>query len=108
MELSAQLSNVPGAVLVVLAALVLIEIGLDVVALVDLYGRPLAQVVTGNKWIWVAIIVLVGLLGPILYLAIARQPAVVIEGSGPTGRPPKQVDKIVDSLYGTRDPTDKS
>ncbi len=108
MELAGQLSSVPGSVLIVLAALVLLEVGLDIFALVDLYRRPLAQVVIGNKWIWVAIIVLVGLLGPILYLAIGRKPAPAIEGSGSAGRSPKQVDNVIDSLYGTRDPIDKS
>ncbi|HSO93351.1 MAG TPA: PLDc N-terminal domain-containing protein [Candidatus Dormibacteraeota bacterium] len=56
--------------LIGLAALALVEIGLDLVALVDLYRRPTLQVVMGNKWIWVAIILLVNLLGPILYLAV--------------------------------------
>ena len=108
MELAASLSTIPTPVLIVLAAVVLAEIGLDLVALVDLYRRPTAQVVIGNKWIWVAIILLVSLLGPILYLAVGRKPAPAAESSGATGREPKQVDSIVDSLYGTRDPNDRS
>jgi hypothetical protein len=56
----------------------------------------------------VAIIVLVNLLGPILYLAIGRQPAAAGESSSTAGLPPKRVDKIVDSLYGTNDATDRS
>jgi hypothetical protein len=65
-------------------------------------------VVIGNKGIWVAIILLVNLLGPILYLAIGRKPAPAAESPGAAGRERKQVDDIVDSLYGTRDPTDRS
>jgi hypothetical protein len=108
MELAARLSTIPTPVLIVLAALALVEIGLDLVALVDLYRRPTPQVVIGNKWIWVAIILLVNMLGPILYLAVGRKPAPAVQSSGATGRERKQVDNIVDSLYGTRDPTDRS
>ena len=61
----------------------------------------------GNKWIWVAIILLVNLLGPILYLAAGRKPAPATESSGAAGHPRKQVDNIVDSLYGTRDASDR-
>jgi 4-amino-4-deoxy-L-arabinose transferase-like glycosyltransferase len=108
MELAASLSTTPTPVLIALAALALVEIGLDLVALVDLYRRPTPQVVIGNKWIWVAIILLVSLLGPILYLAIGRKPAPATEASGEAERPRKQVDHIVDSLYDTRDPTNRS
>jgi hypothetical protein len=108
MELAALLSTIPTPLLIVLAALALVEIGLDLVALVDLYRRPTPQVVIGNKWIWVAIILLVNLLGPILYLAIGRKPAPASESSGTAGRPPERVDHIVDSLYGDRDHTDPS
>jgi hypothetical protein len=108
MELAARLSTISTPVLIVLAAIALVEIGLDLVALVDLYRRPTPQVVIGNKWIWVAIILLVNLLGPILYLAIGRKPAPATESSGAAGRPRKQVDNIVDTLYGTRDRTDQT
>jgi hypothetical protein len=106
MELAASLSTIPTPLLIVLAAVALVEIGLDLVALVDLYRRPTAQLVIGNKWIWVAIILLVSLLGPILYLAIGRKPAPAPESSGAAARPGKQVDNIIDSLYGTRGPSD--
>ena len=97
----------PTSLLIGLAVLALVEIGLDLFALIDLYRRPAAQVVTGNKWIWVAIILLANLLGPILYLAIGRKPAPAIEGAGVAQRPREQVDNIVDSLYGTDDRSDR-
>jgi hypothetical protein len=108
MELAAGLSTIPVPVLIVLGALVVVEIGLDLVALVDLYRRPTPQVASGNKWIWVAVILLVNLVGPILYLTVGRKPAQAAESSSAAGRERKEVDSIVDSLYGSRDPTDRS
>jgi 4-amino-4-deoxy-L-arabinose transferase-like glycosyltransferase len=101
-ELATSLSALPSPVLVVLGAVALIQIGLDVFALVDLYRRPVALVALGNKWIWVAIILLVNFLGAILYLAIGRQPAPSVDAAGQERRPPEQVEKIVDSLYGAQ------
>jgi hypothetical protein len=108
MEPAASLSAISTPVLILLAALALVEIGLDVVALVDLYRRPTSQVAIGNKWIWVVIILLVNLLGPILYLAIGRKPAPGTASFDSPGRSRKQVDSVVDSLYGTGEPIDRS
>jgi hypothetical protein len=108
MKLAAGLATIPTPELIALAVIALVQIGLDVVALVDLYRRPTFQVVIGNKWIWVAIILLVGLLGPILYLAIGRKPARAVDSPHAGQRAHEQVDNIVDSLYGPRDPTDRS
>lgn len=86
----------------VLVAIALVEVGLDVYALVDLYRRPADQVVLGNKWIWVAIILLVNLLGAILYLAIGHKPAPAPEVPS-EAVPAPRIDSIVDSLYGPPD-----
>jgi hypothetical protein len=95
------LSALPTGVLVVLGVVLLIELALDVIALADLYRRPLDQVALGNKWVWVAIIILVNLIGPILYLAIGRKPAVPSGGAAPA-RPGSAAD-VADKLYGPRD-----
>ena len=108
LELATSLSAISPPVLAVLGAVGLIQIGLDVFALIDLYRRPAAQVAIGNKWIWVAIILLVNILGPILYLAIGRRPPPAADVSGQERRPPEQVENIVDSLYGPqRRPDDR-
>jgi len=70
-----ELSAVPPGVLVVLGVLALVQLALDVIALIDLARRPREAVVFGNKWAWLAIIVLVNLIGAILYLAVGRKPA---------------------------------
>src|SRR5450830_1342509 len=70
--MNTDLSTLPVGVLVALGVLVVVQLSLDVIALVDLYRRPAARVVSGNKWIWLAVILLVSLLGAILYLLVGR------------------------------------
>lgn len=104
------LSAVPVWGLVVLAVLVVAQITLEVIALVDLYRRPVEQVVFDNKWIWLAIILLASSLGlgAIIYLLAGRKPAVLTDDAAPTT--PKTVgsDDIADILYGPRADTDPS
>ena len=95
------LSTIPVGVLIVLGVVLLLEIVLDVVALVDLYRRPVARVALGNKWIWVAVIVLVNLIGAILYFAIGRKPAPA--GEEPAVKPARSAAEIADALYGDPD-----
>lgn len=56
-----------------LLPVVAIEIGLLIFALVDLL-RPERRVRGDSKLMWGLIIVVVGMLGPILYLAVGREP----------------------------------
>jgi hypothetical protein len=54
-----------------LIPLFLLEIGLLVFALVDVIKRK--QVRGGNKIVWILVIVLINIIGPIIYLAIGRK-----------------------------------
>jgi hypothetical protein len=56
----------------ILLPIVLIELGLVVFALVDLF-RPERRVVGNNKLVWALVIVLVGTIGPIVYLLAGRK-----------------------------------
>jgi Phospholipase_D-nuclease N-terminal len=105
--MDASLSTLPVWGLVALAVLVIVQITLDVIALVDLYRRPVDQVIFANKWIWLAIILLVNLIGPIIYLLAAPKPPVLTDDAAPVK--PKSVasDDIADLLYGPRDGTDQ-
>jgi len=69
LPLATQLST---SLLLILLPLVLIELGLVVFSLVDLF-KPERRVVGNNKLIWVLIIVLVGTIGPIVYLLAGRK-----------------------------------
>ena len=54
-----------------LIPLIVLEIGLLVFALVDVVKRK--RVTGDNKIVWILIIVLVNVIGPIIYLAIGRK-----------------------------------
>ena len=103
--MNVNLSELPTSALVALAVLAALQITLDVIALVDLYRRPVERVTFANKWIWVAIILLVGLLGAILYLVIGRAPAVLAENAKPYAPPSVRTENVADSLYGPRNDT---
>ena len=53
-----------------LIPILILELGLVVFALRDLSRR---ERVNGPKWMWVAIIVLVQLIGPLLYFTVGRR-----------------------------------
>lgn len=85
----------------------LVAIALDVIALRDLYGRPISQVVFANKWIWVPIILLVNPIGAIIYLAAGRRPAVLTDDAAPSESASVRTAKVADALYGPRDDADR-
>jgi hypothetical protein len=58
--------------LLILLPLALIEVGLVVFSLVDLF-KPERRVVGDNKLIWALVIVVVGTIGPIVYLLAGRK-----------------------------------
>jgi hypothetical protein len=57
-------------------------------------------VVFGNKWVWAAIIVLVNLVGPILYLAVGRKPAPPADEMPPASARGTSMTSLADELYG--------
>jgi hypothetical protein len=69
MPLALQLTT---SLVLILLPLVLIELGLVVFSLVDLF-KPERRVVGNNKLVWALIIVLVGTIGPIVYLLAGRK-----------------------------------
>ena len=58
--------------LLILLPLVVIELGLVAFSLVDLFKSE-RRVVGDNKLVWALIIVLVGTIGPIVYLLVGRK-----------------------------------
>ncbi len=63
-----------GQLFLLLAPLILIQLGLLVLALRDLL-RPERQVRGDSKLMWGIIIVVINLIGPILYFAVGRREA---------------------------------
>ena len=69
LPLAIQLST---SLLLILLPLVVIELGLVVFSLVDLF-KPGRRVIGDNKLVWALIIVLVGTIGPVVYLLAGRK-----------------------------------
>jgi hypothetical protein len=67
--LAIQLST---SLLLILLPLVVIELGLVVFSLVDLL-KPERRVIGDNKLVWALVIVVVGTVGPIVYLLAGRK-----------------------------------
>jgi hypothetical protein len=99
------LASLPTWLLIVLGVVALAELVLDVVALVDLYRRPVAQVTFGNKWVWVVLIILINLIGSILYLAIGRSRPPQSDDSPQPSERHGNAASVADALYGPRDDT---
>ena len=53
-----------------LVPVIIIQLGLIVAALVDLIKRSKTR---GPKWLWVLIILIFGIIGPIIYFVIGRE-----------------------------------
>jgi Phospholipase_D-nuclease N-terminal len=62
------------SLLLILLPLVVIELGLVVFSLVDLF-KPERRVVGDNKLVWALVIVVIGTIGPIVYLLAGRKPS---------------------------------
>jgi len=62
-----------GTLIAILAPIIAIQLALIVLALRDL-RRPERHVQGGNKWAWVAGILLFGLIGPMAYFWVGREP----------------------------------
>ena len=56
--------------LLLLIPVILLELGLLIVALVDLIRR---QKTRGPKWLWALVILFIQIIGPILYLIAGRE-----------------------------------
>lgn len=98
------LDSLPSGAVVILGVLALIQLVLWAFAIVDLVRRPRTAVMFENKWVWLAVIVLVNLIGPVLYFAIGRTSAVEAVRQ-PEASPGDTLSfkGLADELYGTTD-----
>lgn len=92
------LSELSPAVLIALGLLALVQIGMQVTALVQLAHTPQQRIALGGrKWLWIIIIVS-GLLGAILWFGLGRTPAISDETRVSGVAEDRQ--SAVDTLYG--------
>ena len=61
-----------GPLLPFLIPVVLIDIGLEIFALIDLFQKD-RRVKGGNKLIWALVILLISTFGPLIYLFLGRE-----------------------------------
>jgi hypothetical protein len=87
----------------ILIVVAIIELTLIVLAIVDLDRRP--AVTFDRKWLWVLVIVLFGVIGPVVYFAIGRREAAAAEeAAGERSAPAAdRATAAADVLYGARD-----
>ena len=94
------LDQIPPTLWVVIGVVVIFTVIMDVLALMDLYRRPVETVSGGKKWIWLLIILFVNSgLGAILYFLVGRKPAPAVETA--SERPAtERAEAAMDALYG--------
>lgn len=97
--------EVSPSVAAALIALTVVQLALQVYALVDLAMRAEGTVRGGKKWVWALVAALGGLPGAIAYLAAARVPATAEapSASGAKAAGDETVRRAVDTLYGRGD-----
>jgi Phospholipase_D-nuclease N-terminal len=87
-------------VIVALVLLALVELGLMVWSVLDIVQRP--AVLWGQKWIWLVIVILVGIIGPLVYFAVGRVQPPVPETLVDTVPVTDRATHAADLLYGPR------
>ena len=95
--------HVSTTVAALLVVLIVVQLSLQVFALVDLVRRD--NVRGGKKWVWALVIAFGNLIGAIVYLAVGRHPDVDVAagGSGASTAGSESAQRAVDTLYGRRD-----
>ncbi|HOG46697.1 MAG TPA: PLD nuclease N-terminal domain-containing protein [Anaerolineae bacterium] len=71
MEPTTDLMGALSTWLPLLAPIVVLQVALQVIAIVDLVRRE--KVRGGNKWVWGAVIVLGEIIGPLVYFVAGRE-----------------------------------
>jgi len=113
MDRTLELPAWPTWLLIGVGLLVLVQIAVEVYALVRLLKTPDEQLVFGKKWPWVLIILFVNLVGAIVFLAAGRLPAPAVDplatsATGSTGSAAVTgrtgaAERAADVLYGGKD-----
>ena len=91
------------ALLVVIGLFTLLDWVLKIVALVNLLPRPNERIRFRNKWVWVAVILVLNVIGPVLYLALGRLPETLSDDQFIVDLPARERARAaVEVLYGPR------
>jgi hypothetical protein len=100
MQTNIPLESLPVWLLVALSVAVVLQLTLEVWALVDMLRRPAEQLnLGGRKWLWAIIILCVNSIGAIIYFAAGRKPPVAADVV-PAAPVAQRAQAAVDTLYG--------
>lgn len=97
-SLNGAFAGLPAAAVVGIAVLIVVQLALQVTALVQLVRTPAARVtVGGRKWVWALIIVLGEIAGAIVWFIVGRKPASVEVSAGASDA--DRARRVADALY---------
>lgn len=101
METIADRLDVSERAAALLVVLLVVQIALQIVALIDLSRRPAGTPPPG-KWLWLVVVLFANLIGAVVYLAVARRavPPTAAETSPPPEIGQDKARATVDALYG--------
>lgn len=94
-----EITALPTPVLIALIVLSVVQVGVEVYAIIDIIRRPSDRIVGEKKWIWVVLVLFVNLIGAIIYLVVGRKPAEIALAQ-PSKATPDVARDAVDTLYG--------
>jgi len=96
-------ADLPMGLQVAAIVLAVVQLGLQIVALVSVLRTPEERLHTGKRWLWLVVVILGGLVGAVVYLAAGRRPSPaedpVLSGTE-TGPAPDRGRQAADLLYG--------
>ena len=96
-------SSMPsGPALAVLAVLAVVQVTLLVVGLVTWLRTPEGRF-AGNRYLWLVLVLAVGVIGPVVFLVAGRRPEQATDPAPVRGEVPDRTASAVDDLYGGRD-----
>ncbi len=96
-------TDIPTELQVALILLAVIQLGVQITAVVSILRTPVERLLTGKRWLWLLVVLAGGLVGAIVYRAIGRLPPQAQdpmrsqEVNGPT---PDRGKRAAELLYG--------
>jgi len=95
------LEGLSGGVLAFVGVMIVVQLALQITALVQLVKTPAERVsIGGRKWVWAIIILLGEIIGAILWFVVGRTAAPSADVTSASGVQVKQ--SAVDTLYGPK------
>lgn len=94
-------SELPIWVIVAVVVIGVIQLALQILAIVHVLRTPAERLRTGRPWVWI-IVIAAGIVGVVVYFAVSREPAAVHDPFRDTepGTSPSGGSSAADVLYG--------